>query len=107
VRFHALNVGQLLKEGFVMVNFCANPGCGKPLHYLRDGRIYVFDASVGTTVPGAKRERRLEHYWLCGPCAQTLLLIQDAQGWVQVMSRQRAIQQEDDDFAPARSERAS
>ena len=26
-----------------MVNQCANPKCGKPLHYLREGRIFVFD----------------------------------------------------------------
>ena len=31
-----------------MVNNCANSGCGKPLHYLREGRIFIFDASVGT-----------------------------------------------------------
>jgi hypothetical protein len=90
-----------------MVNYCANPGCGKPLHYLRDGRIYVFDASIGSTAPGAKRERRLEHYWLCGPCAEILILIQDAQGWVRILPRQAAIQAADDDFTPAHSERAS
>ena len=26
-----------------MVNQCANPSCAKPLHYLREGRIFVFD----------------------------------------------------------------
>ena len=90
-----------------MVSYCANSGCGKPLHYLRDGRIYVFDASVGTAVPGKKRERHLEHYWLCGACAQTLILVQDAQGWIHVLPRPAAISESVDDFTPARSERAS
>ena len=29
-----------------MVNHCSNPQCAKPLHYLRDGRIFVFDVPV-------------------------------------------------------------
>lgn len=70
-----------------MVNFCANPGCGKPLHYLREGRIYVFDASVGMNRTGQKRERQLEHYWLCGDCARMLMLVQDAQGWIRIVER--------------------
>jgi hypothetical protein len=90
-----------------MVSYCANSGCGKPLHYLRDGRIYVFDASLGATRPELKRERRLEHYWLCGACAQTLILVQDAQGWIHVLPRPASISESVDDFTPARSERAS
>ena len=70
-----------------MVNNCANPGCGKPLHYLREGRIYVFDASVGVTDPAKKRERRLEHYWLCGACAENLILVQDLQGWIRILPK--------------------
>jgi len=88
-----------------MVNYCANPGCGKPLHYLRDGRIYVFDTSMGTTPPGKKRERRLEHYWLCGACAETLILVQDAQGWIRILPRPAAIREAGE--VPAGSELAS
>ena len=91
-----------------MVNYCANEGCGKPLHYLRDGRIYVFDASAGNTEAGKKRERRLEHYWLCGACAQTLMLVQDTHGWIRVVPRPAEIRDLGDDLARAAgSERAS
>jgi hypothetical protein len=83
-----------------MVSHCANPGCGKPLHYLREGRIYVFDASVGSTRPGAKRERRLEHWWLCGVCAETLILAQDSQGWIRILAKPAAIRETGDDLAP-------
>jgi len=57
-----------------MLNHCVNPCCGKALHYLRDGRVYLFP--VATSRLGTPR---LEHYWLCGDCAQSMTLIQDAQ----------------------------
>lgn len=63
-----------------MVSNCANPQCGKPLHYLRDGRIFVFDVPSGVEGPNGKRARRLEHYWLCGECSQTMVMQQSADG---------------------------
>jgi hypothetical protein len=84
-----------------MVNHCANPGCGKPLHYLREGRIYVFDVKIGATVSGRKRERHIEHYWLCGACAGTLTLIQDAHGWIRILAKPSAVPELDDSLAPA------
>ncbi len=74
-----------------MVSNCANSGCGKPLHYLREGRIYIFDASSGASGPGEKRERHLEHYWLCGRCAETLLMARDARGMIRVLPKPAAI----------------
>ncbi|HWF67386.1 MAG TPA: hypothetical protein VN670_08775 [Acidobacteriaceae bacterium] len=59
-----------------MVNNCANPKCAKPLHYLREGRIFVFDAESG----GDARIHRMEHFWLCGVCSQTLRLEKTARG---------------------------
>lgn len=53
-----------------MVNSCANPDCAKPLHYLREGRIFVFDAESESN----SRIHRMEHYWLCGVCSQTMRL---------------------------------
>ncbi len=57
-----------------MVNHCANPQCCKPLHYLREGRVYVFD--VTTPSPGERGARRMEHFWLCGTCSEMFLLEQ-------------------------------
>ena len=51
-----------------MVSQCANPDCGRELHYLRDGRVYRF---VLSTKSGAKR---LEYFWLCGECSRTMIL---------------------------------
>ena len=58
-----------------MVSNCANPKCAKPLHYLREGRIFVFnvqDSSVKTS--GEKQSHRLEHYWLCGACSRMFVV---------------------------------
>jgi len=58
-----------------MVNNCANPDCAKPLHYLREGRIFVFDVSASYAASTSeKRSHQLEHYWLCGVCAQHFLV---------------------------------
>jgi hypothetical protein len=82
-----------------MVNNCSNSGCAKPLHYLREGRIFIFDASVGTREPGGTRLRRLEHYWLCGGCSETMMMVQDGQGAIRVMARP-AIVKEAEEIAP-------
>ncbi|AXC12917.1 hypothetical protein ACPOL_3634 [Acidisarcina polymorpha] len=57
-----------------MVDYCANPKCMKPLHYLREGTVYIFDV-VDSGMDGSNlRGHRLEHYWLCGDCCETHLL---------------------------------
>jgi hypothetical protein len=58
-----------------MVNHCANPQCCKPLHYLREGRVYVFDVSH-QVVAGDRTARRMEHFWLCGACSEMFFLEQ-------------------------------
>lgn len=63
-----------------MVNNCANPKCSKPLHYLREGRIFVFDVPLPAAGADGKRGRRMEHYWLCGACSQSMLLERNADG---------------------------
>jgi hypothetical protein len=63
-----------------MVSRCANPGCGKLLHYLLDGRVFLFEHLVASASHGEKRHRQLEHYWLCGDCAALMTLVKDDQG---------------------------
>jgi len=63
-----------------MVSHCANPKCAKPLHYLREGRIFVFDVPGKETDRNGKRSRRMEHFWLCGTCSQTMVMEQSADG---------------------------
>lgn len=68
-----------------MVKHCANPNCCKPLHYLREGRIFVFDTKDND---GNGSIRQLEHFWLCGACSQTLRLEKTQQGVQAVMKRE-------------------
>ncbi|MBW4027475.1 hypothetical protein [Acidipila rosea] len=72
-----------------MVNNCANPKCSKPLHYLREGRIFVFDVMDGRVAagPDGKMKRRLEHYWLCGTCSQTMSLVQAGETGIQIIAK--------------------
>ncbi|HEX4039634.1 MAG TPA: hypothetical protein VHX37_16370 [Acidobacteriaceae bacterium] len=75
-----------------MLSHCANPKCRKPLHYLREGRIFVFDLSSDTPDGSGKRTRRLEHYWLCGACSESLAMEQSESGVV-VARRRARVQQ--------------
>jgi hypothetical protein len=53
-----------------MMNNCANPKCAKPLHYLREGRVFVFDVQNRAAAGGdAEMSHHLEHFWLCGQCS--------------------------------------
>ena len=76
-----------------MVSHCANPKCAKPLHYLREGRIFVFDVAAGEADRNGKRSRRMDHYWLCGVCSQTMEMQQSEDG-VRVVARARSRVQE-------------
>jgi hypothetical protein len=68
-----------------MVNHCANPQCCKPLHYLREGKVYVFD--VTNQVAGDRTARRMEHFWLCGACSEIYFLEQAEDRSVRITSR--------------------
>jgi hypothetical protein len=63
-----------------MVNFCANTNCGKPLLYLREGRIFLFEVATGIRDSNGIPAHHLEHFWLCGGCSEKLSLTQDAAG---------------------------
>jgi hypothetical protein len=70
-----------------MVNHCANPQCCKPLHYLREGRVYVFDVTRPVAGNGARTARRMEHFWLCGPCSEAYFLEQVEDRTVRISAR--------------------
>jgi hypothetical protein len=71
-----------------MMNNCANPKCGKPLHYLREGRVFVFDLPNQISAVGGKKTRRIEHFWLCGECSRTMEM-QQSKDRVEVFLRQK------------------
>jgi hypothetical protein len=70
-----------------MVNHCANPQCCKPLHYLREGRVYVFDVTRPVAGTGERSPRRMEHFWLCGICCEAYFLEQVEDRTVRISPR--------------------
>jgi hypothetical protein len=50
-----------------MVARCANPECGAPFLYLRDGKLFAMPRPSASV-----RATRVEYFWLCGNCAGKL-----------------------------------
>ena len=71
-----------------MVDNCANPKCNKPLHYLRDGRVFTFNVPGASLGPNGQKLPRIEHYWLCGECSVSLTLEKLSEAGVQVLPMQ-------------------
>ena len=63
-----------------MFDKCANPTCAKPLHYLREGRVFArFSGPECTSLDGnCSSEAPLCHpsefFWLCRECSRTMTL---------------------------------
>ena len=71
-----------------MVNNCANPQCAKPLHYLREGRVFVFDLpDLSVKLNGEKQGHRLEHYWLCGACSEQFIVQREGEKGIRLVPR--------------------
>jgi len=72
-----------------MVNHCCNPKCNKTLQYLREGKIYVFDVmdSKSTGSSNGSYPHHMEHYWLCGPCSETLFLEQSSEMGIRLLPK--------------------
>jgi len=56
---------------------CANPACLAGFHYLHEGRIFNIEAGTVASDGGSPVVRRIEHFWLCERCAQTLTVVME------------------------------
>jgi hypothetical protein len=77
-----------------MVNQCANPKCGKLLHYLREGRIFLFDMpdqNGSIPAPGG-RSHRLQHFRLCSQCSETMVMEQTSDMQIRVAFKSHKIE---------------
>jgi len=76
-----------------MIRNCANPSCGVPLRYLRNGRLFQFEVRdlnhPENGKPSARAKARLSrqvaHFWLCGDCCTRMTLSFDPIRGVQVV----------------------
>ncbi|MHB1794209.1 MAG: hypothetical protein ACYCPO_04530 [Acidobacteriaceae bacterium] len=71
-----------------MVSHCANPNCNKPLHYLREGKVFLF-SRTNASKQNSKTLQLLEYYWLCGACSNEWTLTMDGENGIQVVERKR------------------
>jgi hypothetical protein len=71
-----------------MLSKCANPECLTTLHYLRSGKVFKIELEGPVLVTGKKPVRRVEHFWLCGPCSQTQTLTYEPVLGVRVLRKQ-------------------
>lgn len=55
----------------LMLSKCANPGCSELFRYLGEGRLFQVERTINHEA-GAKSSRRIEHYWLCARCSQSM-----------------------------------
>jgi len=83
-----------------MIAKCANPACGAPFRYLREGRIFQVDRDpAGHLIVGPflvsdrGLPHHLEHFWLCGSCAPTMTLVIDREQGVIAVPRAPARRQ--------------
>ncbi len=60
-----------------MLSKCANPACLARLHYLRKGRIFKIETGTVSSKGKGSSNRRIEYFWLCERCAQTLTVVLD------------------------------
>jgi len=76
-----------------MLAKCANPSCSTPLVYLREGKIFMVESpqlrtdKEGTIILRPKPPNRVEHFWLCGPCAAQMTLTYDRQRGIEVVRK--------------------
>ncbi len=74
-----------------MVGICANPTCSARFHTLRRGKLFLLEAKdVEPPVP-ADREpafapipHRIQYFWLCESCAQTMRVVYDRRSGIRV-----------------------
>jgi len=53
---------------------CANPACLSRFHYLHEGRIFKIESPAVSSDSGSPT-RRIEYFWLCERCVQTLTVV--------------------------------
>jgi hypothetical protein len=62
-----------------MITKCANQSCGQPFRYFRGGRLFIVDVGLNAqSIDSSTTDRaplKLEHFWLCELCAETMTMV--------------------------------
>ena len=81
-----------------MLSKCATPDCSASFRYFHTGKLFRAEVSVGLDrrralgrdAQQSKPLRRLEFFWLCERCAETMTIIFDKDSGVTVREKQYA-----------------
>jgi hypothetical protein len=57
-----------------MLRKCANPACAVPFRSLREGKLFLAEASSYDSDAARKKVPRREHFWLCASCSSHFTL---------------------------------
>lgn len=60
-----------------MLSKCLNPACSAKFRYLHEGKIFKIATGSPSPDPLDSASHKVEHFWLCGHCAQTLKVVLD------------------------------
>jgi hypothetical protein len=58
-----------------MLSKCVNYACSVRFLYLHEGKLFKVDTPAPPHRAHSEAGRRIEHFWLCGRCAQTLTVV--------------------------------
>ena len=58
-----------------MLSKCANPACLARFRYLHEGRIFNIEAGTASAESNGSTIHKIEHFWLCESCAQSLTVV--------------------------------
>jgi hypothetical protein len=72
-----------------MLSKCASPDCTTTLHYLREGKVFRIESDSDISLVAGQRKpvRKVEHFWLCGPCSERFTLVNDKEAGVRVIDK--------------------
>jgi hypothetical protein len=71
---------------------CSNPACEAPFNY-REGRLIRFSRSSSSAKP-TKNQRLIEHYWLCGKCAELYIFEYESGTSVKIKPREQELSED-------------
>ena len=83
-----------------MLSHCANLQCSKPFLQLGEGKLFLMESGLATkldqtrtsrSVYARHQPRRVERYWLCGPCSQLWTLIHDRNQRIELVPLPRQV----------------
>jgi hypothetical protein len=88
--FTSINPQPSDSEESVMVGTCANPACSARFRTLCSGKLFLVetptdvDASAGKLPVFAPVPHRIQYFWLCKVCAETMRVVYDKKRGVRV-----------------------